>query len=104
MNQVRLKRTDLQVSRICFGTMTFGKPVERATASRMIHRCIDEGINFVDTADLYQWGLGGSMLGEAMRGKTGQVRRCDESHGKTADGQDEAGLSRRATFRAVEDS
>jgi aryl-alcohol dehydrogenase-like predicted oxidoreductase len=68
MNQVRLKRTDLQVSRLCFGTMTFGKPVEQATASRMIDRCIDEGINFVDTANLYQWGLAESMLGEAMRG------------------------------------
>ncbi len=57
MNQVRLKRTDLQVSRLCFGTMTFGKPVDQATASRMIDRCIDEGINFVDTANLYQLGL-----------------------------------------------
>jgi len=104
MNQVRLKRTDLQVSRLCFGTMTFGKPVEQATASRMIDRCIDEGINFVDTANLYQWGLAESMLGEAMRGKRDKFVVATKVRGKMGEGQDEAGLSRRAIFRAIEDS
>jgi len=44
MKRVKLKRTDLQVSRLCFGTMTFGKPVDQAKATKMVDRCIDEGI------------------------------------------------------------
>jgi aryl-alcohol dehydrogenase-like predicted oxidoreductase len=63
-----LKHTNLKVSRLCFGTMTFGKPVDQTTATRMIDHCIGEGINFIDTANVYQGGLAESMLGEAIRG------------------------------------
>jgi len=54
MKKVRLKRTELEVSRLCFGTMTFGKPVDQAGATWMLERCIDAGIDFVDTANIYQ--------------------------------------------------
>jgi aryl-alcohol dehydrogenase-like predicted oxidoreductase len=104
MNNVRLKQTDLQVSRLCFGTMTFGKPVDQATATEMVDRCIDEGINFFDTANLYQLGLAESMLGEAMRGKRDKLIVATKVRGRMGDGPDGAGLSKRALFRAIEDS
>lgn len=104
MNRIKLKRTDLQVSRLCFGTMTFGKPVDQATATKMVDRCIAEGINFVNTANLYQLGLAESMLGEAMRGKRDKLIVATKVRGKMGPGPDEAGLSKRALFRAVEDS
>jgi aryl-alcohol dehydrogenase-like predicted oxidoreductase len=104
MNKVRLKRTDLQVSRLCFGTMTFGKPVDQVTATRMVDRCIDEGINFVDTANLYQGGLAESILGEAMRGKRDKLIVATKVRGKMGERQDESGLSKRAIFRAIEGS
>lgn len=69
----KLKHTDVKVSRLCFGTMTFGKPADQTTATRMVNRCIDEGINFVDTANIYQAGIAESMLGEAIRGKRDKV-------------------------------
>ena len=69
MDYRKLKHTDLNVSRLCFGTMTFGKPADLSTATRMVDRCIDEGINFVDTANIYQAGMAEDMLGEAIRGK-----------------------------------
>jgi aryl-alcohol dehydrogenase-like predicted oxidoreductase len=104
MKKVKLNGTDLEVSRLCFGTMTFGKPVEQATANKMIDRCLDGGINFVDTANIYQTGLSESMLGEALRGKRDKFIVATKVRGKMGDGPDESGLSKRALFRAVEES
>lgn len=104
MKIIKLKQTDLEVSRLCFGTMTFGKPVDQAGATRMIDHCIDEGINFVDTANLYQTGVAESMLGEAMRGKRNKLIVATKVRGKMGDGPDESGLSKRAIIRAIEDS
>jgi aryl-alcohol dehydrogenase-like predicted oxidoreductase len=99
-----LKRTDLKVSRLCFGTMTFGKPADQATATQMIDRCIGEGINFIDTANVYQTGLAESMLGEAIRGKRDKLILATKVRGKMGDGPDESGLSKRAILKAIDDS
>src|SRR5215469_9798814 len=104
MNTLKLNGTDLAVSRLCFGTMTFGKPVDQATATRMIDRCIDQGINFVDTANIYQAGVSENMLGEAIRDRRGKLIVATKVRGKMGDGPDEIGLSRRAIFRAIDDS
>ena len=104
MQMVKLKGTSLEVSRLCFGTMTFGKPVDHNTANRMLDGCLDNGVNFVDTANIYQMGLAESMLGQAMRGKRDQFIVATKVRGKMGDGPYESGLSKRAIFRAVEDS
>jgi aryl-alcohol dehydrogenase-like predicted oxidoreductase len=82
MEYTTLKRTDLKVSRLCFGTMTFGKPADQAAATQMIDRCIGEGINFIDTANVYQTGLAESMLGEAIRGKRDKLILATKVRGK----------------------
>jgi aryl-alcohol dehydrogenase-like predicted oxidoreductase len=84
--------------------MTFGKPVDQPCATRMIERCIDAGINFVDTANGYQHGAAESMLGNALRGKRKELILATKVHHKMGDGPDDAGLSKRAIFRAVEES
>src|SRR5271155_5313048 len=96
MKKVKLKGTNLEVSRLCFGTMTFGKPVDQVTATRMVDRCVAEGINFVDTANVYQAGVSESMLGEAMRGKRDHLIVATKVRGKMGDGPEESGLSKRA--------
>jgi 1-deoxyxylulose-5-phosphate synthase len=48
------KIADIDVSSICLGTMTFGKPVEPDDAIRLVHWALDNGINFIDTADMYE--------------------------------------------------
>ena len=48
-----LAHTDLNVSRLSFGTMTFGSQTDEATARRMVDRCLEAGINFFDTCLLY---------------------------------------------------
>jgi 1-deoxyxylulose-5-phosphate synthase len=104
MKIVKLQGTDLEVSRLCFGTMTFGKPVDQETANAMVDRCMDAGINFFDTANIYQAGISESMLGQAMRGKRDKLIVATKVRGKMGDGPDESGLSKRAIFRAIDES
>ena len=53
MNTVQLGQTDLHVTPICLGTMTFGEQVNEATAHRILDRSLERGINFLDTAEMY---------------------------------------------------
>ena len=49
-----IPKTNLKVSPICLGTMTFGTPVGEADAIRLLHYASDKGINFIDTANMYE--------------------------------------------------
>ncbi len=69
---------DIKVSQICLGTMTFGTPVPQLDAVRMVHWALDHGINFLDTADMYEGykrsvgsagGVAEQILGEALYGR-----------------------------------
>jgi len=78
MKYNNLGLSNLNVSQICLGTMTFGNPVIKKDAIEMVHWALDNGINFFDTADIYQGydrhaeskgGVSESILGEAFQGK-----------------------------------
>src|SRR5260370_30621540 len=68
-----LGRTGLKVSELCLGTMTFGENffniavVDQAGANAMVARCLEAGINFFDTADVYSYGRSEEVLGEAIK-------------------------------------
>ncbi len=64
-----LTGTGAKVSRLCLGTMTFGGQVTEADAIRMVHRALDLGINFVDTADIYNEGASEIIVGKALQGR-----------------------------------
>lgn len=74
--------TDLNVSQICLGTMTFGSPVAEPDAIRLVRYGMDEhGINFVDTANMYEGynryagsagGVAEEILGKAVAGRRDQ--------------------------------
>ncbi len=53
MNKVQLGQSDLQVTPICLGTMTFGEQVDEANAHNIVDRALDRGINFMDAAEMY---------------------------------------------------
>ncbi|MEO7392350.1 MAG: aldo/keto reductase, partial [Ramlibacter sp.] len=53
MQKVQLGRTDLHVTPICLGTMTFGEQVDQATAHSILDRSLERGVNFIDTAEMY---------------------------------------------------
>ena len=69
-----LGRTGVQVSPLCLGAMMFGPwgNDDRTDSIRIIHRALDAGINFVDTADVYS---GGSLRRDRRRGAAGPTRR-----------------------------
>ncbi len=68
-----LGRTGLKVSELCLGTMTFGENflniavVDQAGANEMVARCLEVGINFFDTADVYAYGQSETILGHALK-------------------------------------
>jgi aryl-alcohol dehydrogenase-like predicted oxidoreductase len=53
MNKVQLGTSDLHVTPICLGTMTFGEQVNEATAHAILDRSLERGVNFLDTAEMY---------------------------------------------------
>jgi aryl-alcohol dehydrogenase-like predicted oxidoreductase len=104
MDTIKLKHTNLTVSRICFGSMTFGGQTDEATAKRMVDRCLDGGINFFDTANVYNTGESEIILGNALRAHRHQVILATKVQGKMGDAPDESGLSRAAMLKAIDDS
>ena len=99
-----LKNTDLTVSRACFGTMTFGSQADEASAQRIMDRCLDGGVNFIDTANVYNKGLSETIVGKTLKGRRDKVILASKVRGKMGDGPNESGLSRPAILKAVEES
>jgi aryl-alcohol dehydrogenase-like predicted oxidoreductase len=99
-----LSHTDLQVSRICLGTMTFGAQCGEADARRMVDTCLDRGVNFVDTANIYNQGAAEEMLGRVLGTRRPGVVLASKVAMKMGDAEDQHGLSRAAIFRALDES
>ncbi len=104
MDLRNLQHTDLEVSRLCFGTMTLGKPLDQGGTNEIIGRCFDAGINFFDTANMYNVGTAESLLGEALKGRRDKVVLASKVFFKMGDGPDQQGLSRKAIVRAIDES
>ena len=68
-----LGKTGIEVSELCFGTMSFGGRADKATAKEMYHQCRDRGINFFDSANVYQKGVAEEYLGEFIKGERHNV-------------------------------
>ena len=101
-----LGRTGLQVSPLCLGTMMFGEwgnqDVDDST--RVIHRALDAGINFVDTADVYSNGGSEEIVGQALKGRRDDVVLATKFFMPMGDGPNRSGGSRKWIMQAVEDS
>ena len=104
METTLLPGTDLTVSRLCFGNMTFGSQTDEPTGGRIIDYCLDEGINFLDTANVYNKGISEEFLGRILRGRRDKIVLASKCRGAMGDGPDEAGLSKAAIFKAIDDS
>ena len=104
MDRITLPHTDLTVSRLCFGTMTLGKPLDQAGSTQLVERCMEAGINFFDTANMYQTGVAETMLGEAIKGRRDQLVIASKVRFKMGDEPDQQGLTRNAILRAIDES
>lgn len=94
--------TDLSVSRLVLGTMTFGGQVDAATATAMVARCRDAGVTMFDTANSYNAGVSEEMLGAAVRPFRNEVLLASKVFNPTGDGADDRGLSRAAVDKALD--
>jgi aryl-alcohol dehydrogenase-like predicted oxidoreductase len=101
-----LGQTGVEVSTLCLGTMLFGPwgNPDHDDSIRIIHRALDAGINFVDTADVYAGGESEQIVGHALRGRRDDVVLATKFHGPMGDDRNRRGNSRRWIVRAVEDS
>src|SRR5688572_18712818 len=99
-----LGRAGVKVSRLCLGTMMFGSPTQEAESARIIHRALDAGINFLDTADVYNGGESERITGRAIRGRRDQVVLATKGRNPTGEGPNDRGASRAHLMRAVDAS
>ena len=107
MDQRTLARTGVHVSPLCLGTMMFGAwgETDHDECVRIIHRALDGGINFIDTADVYARGESEEIVGKALSGgRRDNVVLATKFHGTMGDDTNEAGNSRRWIVREVEAS
>src|SRR5580700_2535155 len=94
-----LPHTDLTVSRVSFGTMPFGSQADQATSTRMVDQCLDAGVNFFDTANMYNLGRAESVLGRALGTRRSQVLLASKVRYRMGEAPDESGLSRSAIHK-----
>src|SRR5947209_4928519 len=99
-----LPHTDLKVSRVSFGTMTLGSQADEASAARMVDQCLDAGINFFDTANMYNKGKSEEMLGKILAGRRQSLVLASKVRHKMGEAPDDVGLSRAAIRKAAEAS
>src|SRR5687768_3317463 len=99
-----LGRTGVQVSQLCFGTMSFGGDADERASAAMYRACRDAGINFFDTADQYNKGRSEEILGELARGEREKLVIATKCFNPTGDDVNARGSSRRHVSRAVEAS
>ncbi len=99
-----LGRTGIQVSSLCFGTMSFGGIADEEVSLAMFRRCREAGINFYDCANVYNGGRAEEILGKAIADCRNEVVLTTKVHGAMGREVNDRGLSRRHMTLAVEDS
>lgn len=104
MEYTVLGSTGVTVSRLCFGTMSFGGDADEATSSAMFDRCLDAGINFFDTANSYSRGHSEEILGRLMKGKRDDLVITSKVCSAVGPGPNDRGISRRHIMLQVENS
>jgi len=101
------------VTPVCLGTMTFGTPLDEAGSIRLIHAALDLGINFIDTANVYEGyrrylgspgGVAEEIVGKGLRGRRDGVILATKVGAPVGPGPDERGLSAAHILQQLERS
>ena len=99
-----LGSTGVQVSQLCFGTMSFGGDADQETSAAMYHRCREIGINFFDCANVYQKGRAEEILGRLMADCRDELVITSKFRFPMGDAPNTSGASRRHVMASVEAS
>ncbi|TDC69917.1 aldo/keto reductase [Actinomadura sp. GC306] len=106
MEYRRLGRTGVKVSTQCLGAMMFGTVgnADYAECERIVHRALEAGVNFIDTADIYSGGASEEIVGRAIKGRRDDLVLATKFFNPMGEDRNMRGGSRRWIVRAVEDS
>lgn len=112
MQYRHLGRTGLKISAVTMGTFTFGGKGEFARAGSqgvdearsLVDRCVDAGVNMIDTANMYSTGLSEEIVGEAMHARHSDVMITTKARMRIGDGANDEGSSRYHLIRECERS
>ena len=113
MEYVRLGNTGMKVSRICLGTMTYGKPTDRwqwalneEESRPFIKRALELGINFFDTADMYSYGTSEEVVGAALKdfASRDEIVLATKVFNPMGPGPNDGGLSRKHIMSSIDAS
>ena len=113
MKYARLGNTGLVVSRLSFGSMTFGSgqgpmghvwKTGQPEADALVNRCLDAGVNLFDSADAYASGESEEMLGKALGSRRQEVALCTKAGFRASNSQLRTGLSARHLLLQCEKS
>jgi len=99
-----LGSTGVQVSELCYGTMSFGGDADEAESAKMYAACRDKGINFFDCADVYTHGAAETILGRLMKDDRDDLVITSKCFNRMSDDPNSGGGNRRHILRAVENS
>ncbi|MGB4406362.1 MAG: aldo/keto reductase [Sphaerochaeta sp.] len=99
-----LGKTGIQVSELCFGTMSFGGRADKATSKEMYLQCRSRGINFFDCANVYQKGVAEQYLGEFIQGERHNVVITSKGGSMMSEGPNGKGSSRKHLTNALHES
>ena len=109
----QLADTGIFVSELCLGAMTFGGRgqqwqviggLDQSEVDALVHRAIDGGINFIDTADVYSSGESETLLGRALGARRQDVVLATKVRGRMGKGVNQVGLSRLHIMESVDAS
>jgi len=99
-----LGNTGIQVSPLCLGTMMFGGQTSEEDSRAIIDRAIDLGINFIDTADMYNAGESEAVLGRALKGRRENIVVATKGRQVMGETPNEQGGSRLHLMQALDNS
>lgn len=113
MEYSNIGKTGIKVSQICLGTMTFGTPVQEEDAVSIVRKAVDNGINFIDTANMYEGyartlgspgGVSEEILGKALKGIRDKVVLATKVGAVVGPGADDRGLGSIHVLREIDKS
>ncbi len=113
MEYIRFGNTGMKVSKLCLGTMTYGKPTERwqwalneEQSRPFIKKALELGINFFDTADVYSYGTSEEVLGAALKdfAKRDDVVIATKVFNQMSQEPNAGGLSRKHIMSSIDAS
>jgi aryl-alcohol dehydrogenase-like predicted oxidoreductase len=104
MQYRHLGRSGLRVSAIGLGTNQFGGKVSAKGAAEIIHATLDQGLNFIDTADVYTGGRSEEAIGSALTGRRSQALIATKVFNATSEAPNDRGASRQHILDGVDAS